>query len=181
MHRPPSEKLWLTPFRIQKRYTNSPENYAVLTVSKQRLKSSRPKVPVVGKCFGYSQPPHDRERNVVHNASAISLTTLVGQPRGLPVLGGWQDKMMARLHLLAQSADCGAVWPACGSVAAFEQDETACDQIRPITDQFRKTRLRRTMPLVAFIPERQQTNRVQKHGHGWCSLWRAATSCSPDW
>src|SRR5271157_2900729 len=107
-------------------------------VSKQRLKSSRPEVPVVGKCFGYSHASHDRERDVVHDAGVISLIPLEGQPRGLPIFHGRHDQMMPRLHLLAQTADCGAVWSAGSGVATFEQDETACDQIRPATQQFRK-------------------------------------------
>ena len=112
-------------------------------------------MPVVGKCFGYSHAPHDRERDVVYNAGMISHPTLEGQPRGLPIFPGRHDKTMPRLHLLAQSADGRAVWSAGGGVATFELNETAGDQIRPTTQQFRKTRLRRTMPLVAFVPDGQ--------------------------
>lgn len=99
--------------------------------SKQRLESSGPKVPIVRKGLGYSQPPHNRERDMVHNACAISLTALVAQPCGAPILVSRRNKMMPQFHLLVQSGDCGAVWPTGASVAAFEQHETACYQIRP--------------------------------------------------
>ncbi len=92
---------------------------------KKRLKSSSPKVPIVGECFGYSQASHDGERNMVHNAGIISFAALVGQPCRLPIFSGRRNETMAYFHLLAQPADCGTIRPASGGVAAFEQDETA--------------------------------------------------------
>lgn len=112
-------------------------------------------MPVVAKYFGYSHAPHDRERDVVYNAGIISHTTLEGQPCGLPIFHGRHDKIMPQLHLLAQSADGGALGSAGSGVATFEQDETARHQIRSTTRQFRKARLCRTMLLVAFVPDGQ--------------------------
>jgi hypothetical protein len=88
---PNSRLLWLAPFCPKNPNPYPKAIYKFLTILKQRLKSSRPEVPIIGKSLGYSQPPHDRERNLVHNASAVSLTTLVGQPRGIPVLDGRHD------------------------------------------------------------------------------------------
>src|SRR5580700_9254569 len=117
---------------------------------------------------------------MIHNAGAVSLTTLVGQPGGLDILNSRNDQSVRLLHLFAQSCDSGTVWPAGGSITAFEQHETACDQICLRTQQVRETPLRRIMPLVAFIPDCQQTDCVQEDSHGWCSSCRAATSRWPD-
>jgi hypothetical protein len=112
-------------------------------------------VSIVGKDLGYFQSSHKSEREMVHNACAISLPAFAGQPRGLPIFDGWGNETLPRLHLIAQSANSGSVRPAGDGIAALQQYKAACDQISPASQQFRETGLGRMMPLVAFIPNGQ--------------------------
>lgn len=47
----------------------------------QRLKASRSKVRVVGKCAAYSQSSHHEERDLIDDAGATCFVAIVGSPR----------------------------------------------------------------------------------------------------
>ena len=67
-----------------------------------------------------------------------------------------------------------------GRVRTLRQNVSRCDKLLVLAREPREGAYCFVMPLISPVPDRQQTDRIEKDGlHGWCSLCRAAISGSP--
>ena len=139
--------------------------------SEQNLKVSRAEMPIIGERLGDAHPPHHDKRNVIHNAGGVSFAALVGAPRLPPIFRGRPDQRAGALRFFPQPIGFDAKRMSRGGVATFRKDEWRGDQSGPAIADGKECPLRGDMPLVVFIPQREQANRIHEdRAHGWCSL-----------
>src|SRR5262249_6293291 len=147
----------------------------------ERLETGRAEMRVVREPTPQPEPPHNDKRNVIHDAGAAGVRAIIGGPRLFPIVLGRADQLAARVQFQAKLVNLLAIRASGCRVAAFKHHVSGRHQLRLFLAQLSKGRRSERMPLIRAVPKREQPNCIKKHGiHGWCSLWRAATSCSPE-
>src|SRR5208282_2910220 len=149
-------------------------------ISKQRFKTCGAEMLIVGKRLRDSHPSHDGKSDLVNDSSRVRPTLFVGCPRGLPILLRRRNQPLSSFQFLTESAHGGTIRTTGRCVATFQYNEGGRGDVRAQNRELIKAILRQSVPLVAFVPQGQESDGVQEHRHGWCSLCRAATSRSPD-
>jgi hypothetical protein len=132
---------------------------------------------VVSEGLGQADPAHDGERDVVDQPSQTRLASSVSLPGGDPVGLGRLDEPAPGFEPLTKLEDVASERRPCCGVPTFGKD-VRCRHDRDMTGKDSRKGLRSGfMPLVVSIPDRDQTDRVEKRrAQGWCSSWRAARS-----
>lgn len=122
---------------------------------------------VVGECLADSEPTHDRELDMVDDASIARVTAVEGRPSFCLIVEIGIDHGIVRDH---RGSPLSQRWPKrtpCGCVATFQQNVSRREDRRSRVFDLVVSQLRSFMPLVYFIPESNQPHRVEKNGiHG---------------
>src|SRR5487761_1309185 len=135
--------------------------------SKQTAKTCRLEVSVVGKRLVDAQTTHDHERDMIDDARLRGVATVESRPGVLDFLYSRLDQQSLLKQVLAGSVDSLPVRAPSRRVPAFPKDEWRRYQAPSLAEQILVSGLRCGMPLVAYLPRREQTNGVQEHDvHG---------------
>ncbi len=122
---------------------------------------------VVREGFLDAEPAHDGERNMIDDSGLGRLATFVGRPSRNPVVLAWYDQLMAKFESISQFANFVPKATAGCGVAAFQQNKRGRDHGLALSGQASIGRRCQAVPLVAFVPLRDQSDRVEKYDtHG---------------
>lgn len=124
-------------------------------------------MPIVGESIREAQSVHHGEGYLIHDTRITRPTSGVCFPSKRKIVVSRLDQLGVIQKVPAQLDNLLSKGSARGSVAAFEYDVGARPEISPLGGESRKHPLRNVVPLVACIPERQKSDRIEIHAlHG---------------
>ena len=138
-----------------------------LRQSEEGRETRRLEVSVIGKRVADAQATHHDEGNMVYDACLTCIAPLVGSPSFFPVFLRRNNQLAPEFQASSQQANVTSVWPTSGCTCAFEQHKSRRDERLLLQYELRKRGIRRRMPLVRQVSQRNQPYGIEVDGtHG---------------
>jgi hypothetical protein len=146
----------------------------------QRFKTRSEKMSVVGKCFLQVQAAHDGNAEAIDDPDPVDLAGFIKQPGIFPVFTGRKYDFSPRFHVFPQQNHFLSNWLPGGGITALQENGAGGDEVAFGGYEFIESTLCRNMPLIAAIPDCNQSHGIQENRfHGWTSSCREARSFWP--
>ncbi len=117
---------------------------------------------VVSESFRDAKATHHNERNAIHNSRVGSFVLTIGRPCLFQIGWRWFDEGLSRFEFAFQGQHVITIGASCGGVSTFQKYETRGDELGSGATEFPISLFGHRVPLVGFIPQRLQTDRIQE-------------------